>query len=168
MAPKATSKYHSESNTPSSTPSTSPTWLNPEFEVARVSTTATYSNISDQSIIEPLEIQTLIRKLQGFSIFNQKSDKSKSSVTSQYNHAHPLTRSKSENFGIQPSEIPLPTRKRARKTPPESDSHTPSSTSSISTPSPRSQPPTLSFQLTHPSSTNLPLQTSKILISSSS
>jgi hypothetical protein len=89
-------------------------------------------------------------------------------VTSQYNPAHPLTRLKSEKFGIQPSELPLPTRKRARKTPPESDSETLSSTSSISTPSPRSQPPTSSFQLTHPSSTNLPLQSSKIIISSSS
>ena len=168
MATKSKSKYHSESKSPSSTPPTSPVWLNPELEVARVSTAATYSNISDELIIEPPEIQTLIHKLQGFSIFSQRSDKSHCSVTSQYNPAHPLTRLKSEKFGIQPTEFPLPTRKRARKTPQESDSETLSSTSSISTPSPRSQPPTSSFQITHPSSTVSPLQSSKIIISSSS
>ena len=167
MATKSKSKYHSESKSPSLTPSTSPVRLNLELEVARVSTAATYPNISDQLIIEPPEIQTLIRKLQGFSIFSHRSDKSNSSVTSQYNPAHPLTRLKSEKFGIQPSELPLPTRKRARKAPPESDRETLSSTSSISTPSQRSQPPTSSSQITHPSST-LPLQSSKIIIPSSS
>jgi len=136
MTPKSKSKYHSESKSPSPTPSTSPIQLTPEFEVARVSTAATYPNTSDQLIIEPPEIETLIRKLQGFSIFTQRSDKSQSCVTSQYNPAHPLTRLKSEKFGIKPSELPLPTRKRARKTPPEYDSETLSSTSSISTPSP--------------------------------
>jgi len=136
MAPKSKSKYHSESKLPSSTPPTSPVHLNPESEVARVSIAATRPNISDQFTIEPPEVQNLIHKLQGFSISTQWSDKPQSSVTSQYNPAHPLTRLKSEKYGVQPTELPLPTRKRARKSPQESESKTLSSTSSISTPSP--------------------------------
>ena len=117
MAPKSKSKYHSESKSPSATPPTSSVSLNPESEVAPVLTAVTHPNISDQFTIEPPEFQTLIHKLQGFSIFTLGSDKSQSSVTSQYNPAHPLTRLKSEKFDIQPTEFPLPTRKRARKTP---------------------------------------------------
>jgi len=93
-------------------------------------------------------------------------------VTSQCNPTHPLTRLKSEKFGIQPTELPLPTRKRARKSSQESDSETLSSTSSISTTSLRSQPPTPSFQLIIHPSTGIPttplLQPSVIIISSSS
>ena len=82
MAPKSKSKYHSESKSPSSTPPTSPVRLNPESEVAQVLTAATYPNILDQSTIEPPEVQTLIHKLQGFSIFTLGFDKSQSSMTS--------------------------------------------------------------------------------------
>ena len=156
MAHNSKSKYHSERKSPSPTSPTSPVRLISELEVARTSTAAIHTDTSDQLIIDPPEVQTLIRKLQGFSIFTQKCDKSKGNLTSQYNPAHPLTRLKSEKFGVQPTEIPLPARKRARKALPESDRETLSSTSSISTPSPRSQPPTSPPQVTHPSSTTLP------------
>ena len=63
-------------------------------------------------------------------------------MTSQYNPAHPLTRLKSENFGVQPTELPIPTRKRARKSPKGSDSETLSSSSSISSNTLQSQPST--------------------------
>jgi len=52
-------------------------------------------------------------------------------VTSQYIPSQPLTRAQSEKLGIPPTEFPLPSRKRARKTPLESDSETLSSSSSI-------------------------------------
>ena len=92
-------------------------------------------------------------------------------MTSQYNPAHPLTRLKSEKFGIQPTELPLPTRKRARKSPKGSDSETLSSSSSISTSSPRSQPSTPPLQIIVHQSTGTstsPSQSSGIVISSSS
>ena len=117
MASESKSEYHSESKSPSPSPPTSPLHLNPELEVARVSTTATLPDISDQSTIELPEVKSLIRKLQRFSISPHKSDKSQGSVTSQYNPAHSLTKLKSEKFGIQPTELPLLTRKRARKSP---------------------------------------------------
>ena len=165
MAHNSKPKYHSKSKSPSPTSPTSPIRLNSELEVARTSTASIHTDTSEQLIVDPPEVQTLICKLQGFSICNQKSDKSKGSLTLQYNPAHPLTRLKSEKFGIQPTEIPLPTRKRARKALQESDRETLSSTSSISTPSPRSQPPTSPPQITHPSSAALPPQSSKIITS---
>ena len=139
MASKYKSKYHSESKSPSPSPSTSPSHLeslNLEQEVKRTKTTATNPDISDKSTNEPPEVESLIHKLQRFSISPQKSDKSQGTVTSQYNPAHPLTRLKSEKFGVQLTELPLPTRKRARKSPKGCDSETFSSSSSISTSSP--------------------------------
>ena len=136
MAPKSKSKYHSESKSPSPSPPTSPLHLeslNPESEVAGATAAATNPDISEQSTIEPPEVESLIHKLQRFSISPQKSAKSQGSVTSQYNPAHPLTRLKSEKFGVKPTELPLPTRKRARKSPKGSDIDTLSSSSSIST-----------------------------------
>ena len=133
MASKPKSKYHSESKSPSPSPLTSPLSLNPESEVARSIVAATNPDISEQYTIEPPKVESLIHKLQRFSISPQKSDKSQGSVTLQYNHAHPLTRLKREKFGVQPTELPLPIRKRARKLPKGSDSETLSSSSSIST-----------------------------------
>jgi len=168
MALKSKSKYHSESKSPLSSPLTSPVYLNPESEVTRASVAAAHLDISDQFAVKPPEVESMIHKLQGFSISPQRSDKSQSSVTSQYNPAHPLTRLKSEKFGIQPTELPLPTRKRVRKSPQESDSEILSSTSPISTTPLRIQPPTPPFQtIIHPSTT-IPLQSSTIIVSSSS
>ena len=136
MARKSKSKYHSESKFPSPSPPTSPSHLeslNLEQEVERTTTTATNPDISEKYTIEPPEVESLIHKLQRFSISPQTSNKSQGSVTSQYNPTHPLTRLKSEKFGIEPTELPLPTRKRARKSPKGFDSETLSSTSSIST-----------------------------------
>jgi len=100
MASKSKSEYHSKSKSPSPSPPTSPLHLNPELEVAQVSTATTHRDISEQSTVEPPEVESLIHKLQRFSISPQRSDKSQGSVTSQYNPAHPLTRLKSEKFGI--------------------------------------------------------------------
>ena len=174
MASKSKSKYHSESKSPSPSPPTSPShieFLNLEPEVERTTTTATNPDFSEESAIEPPEVESLIHKLQRFSISPQRSDKSQGSVTSQYNPAHPLTRLQSEKLGIQPTELPLPTRKRARKSPKGSDSETLSSSSSISTSSPRSQPSTPPLQTIVRQSTGTstsPSQTSGIVISSSS
>ena len=139
MASKSKSKYHSESKLPSPSPPNSPLHLeslNREPKVARATTAATNPNISEQSTIEPPVVESLIHKLHRFSISPQRSNKSQGNVTSQNNPAHPLTRLKSEKFGVQPTELPLPTRKRGRKSPKGSDSETLSSSSSISTSSP--------------------------------
>lgn len=74
-------------------------------------------NISDKSTIEPPKVESLIHKIQGFSISPQKSEIYQGSVTSQYISSHPLTRLQSENFGIEPTELPLPKTKRERKSP---------------------------------------------------
>lgn len=66
MASKSKSEYHSESKSPSSSPPTSPLHLNPELEVARVSTTATHPDISEQSTVELPEVESLIHKLSDF------------------------------------------------------------------------------------------------------
>jgi len=160
-------------NHPHHLPPTSPLHLeslNAESEVAGATATATNPDISEQSTIEPPEVEYLIHKLHGFSISPKKSDKSQGSVTSQYNPAHPLTRLKSEKFAVQPTELPLPTRKRARKSPKGSDSETLSSLSSISTSSPRSQPSTPSLQVIvhQPTGTSITPQPSGVVISSSS
>ena len=150
MARKYKSKYHSESKSPSPSPLTSPLHsetLNPELEVIGSTVAATNPDISEKSTIEPREVESLIHKHQRFSISPQKSDKSQGSVTSQYNPAHPLTRLKSEKFGVQPTELRLPTEKRARKSPKGSDSETLSSSSSISTSSLRIQPSTPPLQI---------------------
>jgi len=124
------------SKSPSLSPPTSLLHLNLESEVVGATVIATNLDISEQSTVELPEVESLIHKLQRFSISPQKSDKSQANVTSQYNPAHPLTRLKSETFGVQPTELPIPTRKRARKYPKGSDSETLSSLSSISTSSP--------------------------------
>ena len=64
MESKSKSEYHSESKSPSPSPLTSPLHLNPELEVAQVSTAATNPDISEQSTIEPPEVESLIHKLQ--------------------------------------------------------------------------------------------------------
>ena len=134
MANNSKSKYHYKSKFPSPSPLTSSSHiesLNLELEVERTTATATNLDFSEESAIEPPEVESLIHKIQQFSISPRRSDKSQGSVTSQYNLAHPLTRSQSEKLGIQPTELPLPTRKRARKSPKGSDSETLSSSSSI-------------------------------------
>lgn len=78
---------------------------------------------------EAPEVQSLIHKLQGISISQEESELSQRSVTSQYIPSQPLTREKSENIGIPPVELPLPSQKRARKTPSEFDSEILSSSS---------------------------------------
>ena len=95
MASKYKSKYHSECKLPSPSPLTSPLHLeslNLEREVDKTTTTTKNPNISEKSTIEPPEVETLIHKLQRFSISPQNSEKSQDSVTSQYNPYHPLTR----------------------------------------------------------------------------
>ena len=174
MASKSESKYNSEIKSPSPSPPTSPSHseiVNLEPEVSRRTDTTTNPEFSEESAIEPPEVEYLIHKLQIFSISPQRSDKSQGSITSQYNLAHPLTRLQSEKLGIQPTELPLPTRKRARKSPKGSDNETLSSSSSISTSSPRSQPSTPPLQTIVPHSTGTstsPSQSSVIVISSSS
>lgn len=127
MASKSKSKNHSKSKSPSTSPLTSPShskYLNPKREVGKTTTTTTNTNISDKTTIEPLEVESLIHKLQGFSISLQKYKISQGSVTLQYNPSHPLTRLQRENFGIEPTELPIPKRKRVRKSPQGSDSET--------------------------------------------
>jgi len=113
----------------------------------------------------------LIHKLQQFSISPQKSNKSQGNVTSQYNPAHPLTRLKREKFGVQPTKLPLPTRKRARNSPKGSDSETLSSSSSILASSLQSQPSTPPLQIIVHQPTGIsttPSQPSRVVISPSS
>ena len=67
MASKSKSKYHSESKSPSPSPPTSPSHseiLNLESEVTGSIAAATNPNISEQSTIEPPEVESLIHKLQ--------------------------------------------------------------------------------------------------------
>ena len=85
MASKYKSKNHSKSKLPSTSPPTSPSHsesLNLKREVEKITTTATNLNISDRSTIEPPEVESLIHKLQGFSISPQKSKLSQDNVTS--------------------------------------------------------------------------------------
>lgn len=171
MASESKSKNHSERKSPSPYSPASPSYsgvLNLEPEVERRTDTATNHDFFEESAIEPPEVESLIHKLQRFSISPQRSDKSQGNVTSQYNPAHPLTRLQSEKLGIQPTELPLPTRKRARKSPKGSDSETLSSSSSISNTSSRSQPPTPPLQITVHQSTQYSTSPSQNTISSSS
>ena len=95
MASKSKSKYHSKSKTPAPSPPNSPSHseiVNLEPEVTRATDITTNPEFSKESAIEPPEVESLIHKLQQFSISPQRSDKSQGSVTSQYNPAHPLTR----------------------------------------------------------------------------
>ena len=95
-------------------------------------TTAQSHHTPDRLSPESPEVQSLIHKLQGFSISPQKSEVSQGSVTLQFIPSHPLTRLQSEKLGIEPTELPLPKRKWERKTTEVSDSETFSSSSSIS------------------------------------
>ena len=67
MARKSKSKYHSKSKSPSPYPPTSPLHLetlNPELVVVGATSATTNPDISEQSTIEPPEVESLIHKLQ--------------------------------------------------------------------------------------------------------
>ena len=67
MESKSKSKYHSESKSPSPSSLTSPShieFLNLEPEVERTTNTATNRDFSEESAIEPPEVEYLIDKLQ--------------------------------------------------------------------------------------------------------
>ena len=135
MASRPRSTNHSKSNSPSKTSSPSQSHVgSPAYdqEKEESTTTAHTHHISEHLSLESPEVQSLIHKLQSFSISPQKSEVSQSSVTSQFNLSHPLTRLQSEKLGIEPTELPLPKRKRAKKNTKGSDSEAFSSTSSIS------------------------------------
>ena len=66
MASNSKSKYHSESKFPSPSPPNSPSHiesLNLEPEVERTTVTATNPDFSEESAIEPPEVESLIHKL---------------------------------------------------------------------------------------------------------
>ena len=66
MASNSKSKYHSESKSPSPSPPTSPShieFLNLEPEVERTTATVTNPDFSEESTIEPPEVESLIHKL---------------------------------------------------------------------------------------------------------
>ena len=67
MESESKSEYHSESKSPSPSSPTSPSYseiLNLEPEVKRRTNTATNPDFSEESAIEPLEVESLIHKLQ--------------------------------------------------------------------------------------------------------
>ena len=145
MASRSKSTNYSKSNSPSKPSSLSQSHAgspahNREKEES-ITTTHTH-HISEHLSLESPEVQSLIHKLQSFSISPQKSEVSQSSVTSQLNLSHPLTRLQSEKLGIEPTDFPLPKRKKAKKITEVSDSEDLSSISFISTPPLRSQPST--------------------------
>ena len=145
MASRSKSTNHSKSNSPSKSSSPSQSHAGSpahDQEKEESTTTAHTHHISEHLSLESPEVQSLIHKLQSFSISPQKSEVSQSSVTSQLNLSHPLTRLQSEKLGIEPTEFPLPKRKKAKKITEVSDSEDLSSISSISTPPLRSQPST--------------------------
>jgi hypothetical protein len=145
MASKPKSASHSMKKSPSESPRTSHSHADSPVskqEEEESTTTAQTHHTPEQLSLESPEVQSLIHKLQSFSISPQKSEVSQSSATSQFNLPHPLTRIQSGKLGIEPTEFPLPKRKKAKKYTEGSDSEELSSTSSIS-PSPvRSQPST--------------------------
>ena len=66
MASESRSKYHSKSKSPSPSSPTSPSYseiLNLEPEVERRTDTATNHDFSEESAIEPLEVESLSHKL---------------------------------------------------------------------------------------------------------
>ena len=126
---------HSESKSPSTSPRTSRLhYGTPIFkrEEEQSTTTAQSHHTPERLSPESPEVQSLIQKLQGFSISPQKSEVSQGSETSQFNLPHPLTRLQSGKLGIEPTELPLPKRKKAKKNTEGSGSKTFSSSSSIS------------------------------------
>ncbi len=145
MASKPKPTSHSKSNSPSNSPSHSRSHVGSPTrnqEEQESTTTAHTHHTSEQLSLESPEVQSLIHKLQTFSISPRRSEVSQSSATSQFNLSHPLTRLQSEKLGIKPIEFPLPERKRAKKHTEGSDSGELSSTSSVSSPHLQSQPPT--------------------------
>ena len=179
MAHKSKPISHSKSNSSSESPQSSHLHTGspvPKQEEGESTTTAQTHHTLEQLSLESPEVQSLIHKLQSFSISPQKSEVSESSATSQFNLTHPLTRLQSEKLGIEPTEFPLPKRKKAKKYTEGSDSEELSSTSSITSSSLQSQPSTpplhivvhqglgaLTSQPAH-SSTLFPSQTSGIPI----
>ena len=135
MVRKSKSTDHSKSKSPSTSPRTYQ--LHAGFPVSKqeeekLTTTAQTHDTSEQLSLESPEVQSLIYKLQSFSISPRKYEVSQSSKTSQFNLPHPLTKLQSGRLGIQLIEPPLPKRKRAKKNTEGSDSETFSSSSSIS------------------------------------
>ena len=150
MASRPRTTNHSKSNSPSKTSSPSQSHVGSPAhhqEKEESTPTAHTHHISENLSLESPEVQSLIHKLQSFSISPQKSEVSQSSATSQFNLSHPLTRLQSEKLGIEPTEFPLPKRKKAKKITEGSDSEDLSSISSISTPNLRSQPSTPPLQI---------------------
>ena len=98
MASKSKSTGHSKSKTPSPSPqisrkhSKSP---DPKQEVANkiIELTVEIPKNPDHSCsTEALEVQSLIHKLQGISLFQEESELSQYSVTSQFTPSQRLTR----------------------------------------------------------------------------
>ena len=150
MAHKSKPISHSKSIFPSGSPR--PSNLHTGSPVSKQgegesTTTAQTHHTTEQLGLESPEVQSLIHKLQSFSISPQKSEVSESSATSQFNLTHPLTRLQSEKLGIEPTEFPLPKRKRAKKITEGSDSEELLSTSSIAFSPLRGQPSTPPLQI---------------------
>ena len=119
MMSKPKPTIHSESKSPSTSPCTSQLHagsLVSKQEEEESTTTAQAHNTPERLSPKSPKVQLLIHKLQGFSISPQKSELSQGNVTSQFVPFHPLTRLQSEKLGIEPTKLPLPKRKRARKT----------------------------------------------------
>ena len=145
MASKSKPTDHSQSKSPSTSPQTSR--LHSETPVSKreeegSTITAQSHHTSEHLSPESPEVQSIIQKLQGFSISPQRSEVSQGSQTSQFHLPHHLTRLQSEKLGIEPAELPLPRRKKAKKNTEGSDSETFSPSSSISSSPVRSQTPT--------------------------
>jgi hypothetical protein len=145
MASKPTPTNHSKSNSPSTSPRTSRS--HSESPVSRrdeeeSTTTAQLHHTSEHLSPESPEVQSIIQKLQGFSISPPRSEVSQGSHTSQFRLPPHLTRLQSEKLGIEPPEFPLPERKRIKKTTEGSGSETLSPSSSISSSPVRSHTPT--------------------------
>ena len=145
MARKPKFASHSKSKSPSESPRTSHLHAGSPVskqEEEESTTTAQTHHTPEQLSLESPEVQSLIHKLQCFSISPQKSEVSQSSATSQFNLSHPLTRLQSEKLSIEPTEFPLPKRKKAKKITEGSDSEEISSMSSIAFSPLRGQPST--------------------------
>ena len=142
MVSKSKSIGHSQSKSPSTSPRTS--HFHSEIPVSKreeegSTTTTQPHHTSKQLSPESPEVQSLIQKLQGFSISPQKSEVSQGNETSQFNLPHPLTGLQSEKLAIEPAELPLPKRKKAKNNTEGSGSETISSSSPFSSSPVRSQ-----------------------------
>src|ERR1700728_4048915 len=113
MASKPTPRNHSKRNSPSASPRISRS--HSESRVSRrdeeeSTTTAQLHHTSEHLSPESPEVQSIIQKLQGFSISPPRSEVSQGSHTSQFHLPPHLTRLQSEKLGIEPPEFPLPKR----------------------------------------------------------